>query len=137
MRTDRRKTYQVTLDDTTRAQLESYARSRSLPQALARRSKIILLATMGLTNTAVAEQLGVSNPTIADWCRRFIEHGLAGLYDLPGNGPHRTFEDEEVVVIKLDDLSKPTIDGLSRGALRDAVTKNISLERALKINCQD
>lgn len=84
MRTGRPKSYQVEFDARARAQLERYARSRSLPHAMARRAKIILLAADGITNSAIAEQLGVSNPTIAEWCKRFIADGLAGFFGLAG-----------------------------------------------------
>jgi putative transposase len=65
MRTGRPKTYSVKLGDEEREQLESFARSRSVPHGLARRAKIILMAAEGIANTAIAEQLEVSNPTIA------------------------------------------------------------------------
>ena len=79
----RPKSYAVTLSDEQRSQLESFARSRSLPHALARRAKIILMAADGMANSAIAAKLEVSNPTIADWCRRYIANGIDGLYDLP------------------------------------------------------
>lgn len=96
MRTGRPKTYTITLDVEQRAQLEAYARSRSLSHALVRRAKIVLLAADGLSNAAIAEKLDVSSPTITHWCRRFREQGLQGLYDLPSGGRARTYSDEAV-----------------------------------------
>ena len=74
MRTGRPKSFTISIDEQQRTQLESFARSRSLPHALARRAKIILLAADGLSNSAIGEKLDVSNPTVTKWCRRFSEH---------------------------------------------------------------
>lgn len=99
MRTGRPKTYQVTVTQTQRELLESYSRSRSLPHALANRAKIILLAEQGLSNTVIANQLGISNPTVALWCKRFITEGIDGLYDLPSGGRPRTYDDDQVAAL--------------------------------------
>lgn len=96
MRTGRPKTYRVTLSDEQREQLEAFARSRSLPHGLVRRAHIVLLAAQGMTNTAIAKQLAVSDPTVAQWCKRFIAEGIDGLYDLPSGGRPRTYGDDEV-----------------------------------------
>jgi len=96
MRTGRPKTYTVTLCGNDHEQLHILAHSRSLPHALARRAKIILMAADGMTNTAIAEKLEISNPTVAYWCKRFDAQGLDGLYDLPSGGRPRTYRDEEV-----------------------------------------
>lgn len=92
----RPKTYEVQLSQTERDTLDSFARSRSLPAGLTRRAKIVLMAADGMTNSAIADKLEVSNPTVAKWCRRYIDGGLAGLYDLPLSGRPRTFDDDEV-----------------------------------------
>jgi putative transposase len=71
----------VTIDAGMRAQLQTMTRSRSLPQALTQRAKIILLAADGLNNSAIAVQLGLSRPTVGKWRRRFLSQGLVGLYE--------------------------------------------------------
>jgi transposase len=96
MRTGRPKTHVVTLNTDERKQLQKLARSRSLPHALVRRAKIILMAAKGTANTAIAEKLQISNPTVGYWCKRFGTQGIAGLYDLPSGGRPRTYSDEEV-----------------------------------------
>ena len=96
MRTGRPKTYFVTLSAEQREQLEAVARSRSLPHGLVRRARIVLLAAQGMANTAIAARLGVSNPTVAYWCKRFLADGVDGLYDLPSGGHPRTYADDEV-----------------------------------------
>ena len=74
--------------------LNSYARSRSLPHALARRAKIVVMAADGLSNSAIVRKLDVSNPTVTNWCRRYIANGIAGLYDLPPGRRPRTYDDD-------------------------------------------
>ena len=96
MRTGRPKSYTVKISDDEREQLQSFARSRSLPHALARRAKIVLMAADGMTNIHIAAKLDVSNPTIAQWCRRYIADGITGLYDLPPGNRRRTYDDDEV-----------------------------------------
>ena len=96
MRTGRPKTYSVTLTAKQREQLEAFARSRSLPHGLVRRARIVLLAAQGTANNAIAAQLGVSDPTVAHWCKRFLADGIDGLYELPSGGHPRTYKDEEV-----------------------------------------
>ena len=55
----------VVLDEGEREQLERWARRRSSAQALALRSRIVLLAAEGLKNTAIAERLDVDHATCA------------------------------------------------------------------------
>ena len=96
MRTGRPKIHVVTLSTDERNQLQRLACSRSLPHALVRRAKIVLMAAKGTTNMTIAEALQISNPTVGYWCQRFGAQGIAGLYDLPSGGRPRTYSDEEV-----------------------------------------
>jgi DNA-binding NarL/FixJ family response regulator len=50
----------IELSDDERAQLVGWARRRTSAQALAQRSRIVLLAAEGLKNTEIAERLDVS-----------------------------------------------------------------------------
>ncbi len=92
----------IELSDVERAQLESWARRRTSAQALAQRSRIVLLAAEGLKNTEVAARLGIRRGTAAIWRSRFAEHRLDGLLDEPRPGRPRTITDEQVeeVIVK-------------------------------------
>ena len=92
----------VELSADERARLESWTRRRSSAQALALRSRIVLLAADGLKNTEVASELGVHRNMVAKWRSRFLEHRLDGLTDEPRPGRPRTVSDEQVerVVVK-------------------------------------
>lgn len=96
MKTGRPKVHRVTLTKQQRAQLEAFTRSRSLPHALVRRARILLMADEGFPNKAIAEQLGISNPTVGHWCKRFNAEGIDGLYDQPPSARARTYSDDEV-----------------------------------------
>ena len=92
----------IVLTDDERAVLESWTRRRTSAQALAQRSRIVLLAADGVTNTEIARELGVHRPMVTKWRRRFAEHRLDGLTDEPRPGRPRTITDEQVeeVIVK-------------------------------------
>jgi transposase len=92
----------IDLTDAERAQLESWARRRTSAQALALRSRIVLLADEGLNNTQIAARLGLDVSSARKWRKRFAEQRLDGLLDEPRPGRPRTISDEQVeeVVIK-------------------------------------
>jgi transposase len=87
---------EIELSDVEREQLEAWARRRKSAQAVALRSRIVLLAAEGLRNTAIAERLAVTRPTVTRWRSRFAEHRLDGLLDEPRPGRPRTVSDEQV-----------------------------------------
>jgi transposase len=92
----------IELSDEDRAVLEGWTRRRTSAHGLAQRSRIVLDAADGRTNTEIAQRLGVSRPTVTRWRRRFAERGVDGLVDEPRPGRPRTITDEQVeqVVVK-------------------------------------
>jgi len=70
----------LTLSDGERDELERIGRSRSARHSLVRRAQIVLASARGEPNTAIAERLGVSNPTICHWRKKWFEQGIVGLY---------------------------------------------------------
>ena len=86
----------VELSDEVKANLESITNSRSLPYALVRRAKIILMAAAGINNTIIAKKLRLSNPTVGIWRKRFLAQGLMGLYDEAKPGAPRSISDENI-----------------------------------------
>lgn len=87
----------ITLSQADRATLEGWTRRRKTAQALALRARIVLAcAKPGATNSRVAEELGVSRPTVAAWRRRFAERGPDGLLDEPRPGAPRKITDEQI-----------------------------------------
>lgn len=96
----------VTVED--RMQLESIARSQSLPAALSRRAQMILRLADGETNSAVARRFRTSRPTVSLWRKRYAEQGIAGLHnDLKPGRPRSTSEDEIAALINTALTRKP------------------------------
>jgi transposase len=71
-------------------QLRRWARSSQLPAVLVQRARILLLAAEGVTNTGIAELVGVSRPTVLACRRRYGRRGLEGLPDRPRPGRPQT-----------------------------------------------
>ena len=80
-------------------QLTSISRSRSMPHALVKRAKIILLAAKGLNNASISEKLGLSRPTVGQWRRRYLEQGIMGLHDELKPGAPRSIRDERIATL--------------------------------------
>lgn len=80
-----------------RQELQSLARSRSLPAGLVRRAKTVLLCAEGLDNATVAQKVGTSRQTVGKWRERFRTQGLMGLYDERRPGKPRSIEDDQIM----------------------------------------
>jgi transposase len=90
---------EIVLSEAEREQLESWTRRRTSAQALAQRSRIVLLAAEGLKNTEIAQQLGVGRPMVTKWRSRFAVERLDGLVDEPRPGQPRTVTDAQVEAV--------------------------------------
>lgn len=85
------------LSDAMRTILASFSRSRSLPGGLVKRSKIILLASQGLSNRAIATQVGLHYNHVATWRNRFLE-ALPSLLAIEAGCPEE-LEDELKLIL--------------------------------------
>jgi transposase len=79
-----------------RQQLVSWSRRPKTAQALAMRSRIVLLSADGRSNTAIARQLATTPHTVGKWRRRYLAMGVDGLLDEPRPGTPRKLSDAEV-----------------------------------------
>jgi transposase len=89
------------LRDGDRERLSRLARSTSVRAGLAQRARIVLLAADGLSNTAIAELVGASRPTVIGWRDRYQSTGIAGLQDEQRPGRPRTIDHAEIVTATL------------------------------------
>ena len=89
--------------------LERLARRRRSAAGLALRCRIVLECAQGQTNTAVAERVGVSVPTVRRWRGRYAQRGIDGLLDEPRPGQPRKISDEQVeeVIVKTLETAPP------------------------------
>jgi transposase len=86
----------LNLPDSDRVVLERWARRQKSANSLAMRARIVLASARGRSNTEVAAQLGLSQPTVGKWRARYARQGVDGLLDEPRPGAPRTVSDEEV-----------------------------------------
>lgn len=92
-----------------RAQLVAWSKRPKTAQALAMRSRIVLLAGEGLSNSAIAHQLRTMQHTVGKWRRRYLDFGLDGLLDEQRPGTSRKLRDQDVErVLALTLESTPT-----------------------------
>ena len=78
----------IVLTPEERATLEAWQRSTTLPAALARRGRILLLLAAGLSITTVAARVGLTRPHVYKWVRRFQAQGIEGLIEPPRHRAH-------------------------------------------------
>ncbi len=75
----------------------SWVRSSTVKAGLAQRARIVLLAAEGVSNTEIADRVGVSRPTVIDWRCRYESSGLVGLQDAPRSGRPRLIDHDKVI----------------------------------------
>lgn len=69
----------LAVDDAQRRELEGLVRAGTTPQRVARKCRVILLASQGVSNHAIAQQTGLSRPTILAVRDAFATRGLAAV----------------------------------------------------------
>ena len=91
----------LSVSDGERRELKQLTNSRSAPQGIALRAKIVLGAADGVGNKVLARQLSTSLPTVLLWRRRFQEEGLMGIVeDRPRSGrPKEITAEQEAALI--------------------------------------
>jgi transposase len=66
----------------------------------------VLLAADGVSNTQIAERVGVSRPTVIAWRSRYERSGIAGLSDQPRAGRPRRIDHDRIISETLKPLPK-------------------------------
>jgi transposase len=69
----------LSLNSSQKQALESLARAGATPQSLARKCKAVLLASEGTSNNAIAQQTGLSRPTVIATRAAFVGGGVENL----------------------------------------------------------
>ena len=82
-----------------RLELERWSRRPKTAQALAMRSRIILLAVQGGSNKSIAQKLATTPHTVGKWRKRFQGAGNDGLLDEPRPGTSRKLSDRQVELV--------------------------------------
>ncbi|HZY00527.1 MAG TPA: IS630 family transposase [Dermatophilaceae bacterium] len=84
------------------SRLNAVLRSSTVEAGLAQRARIVLLASQGVANAAIARQVGVSGPTVLLWRNRYEAGGMEALEDLPRSGRPPVHDEVAVVVATLE-----------------------------------
>ncbi len=88
------------ISDEQRTVLERWVGAQMTPQSVAVRARIVLLASEGQSNSAIARTLGVSRPTVIMWRQRFAGEGTAALSETkPGRGRKPVISAEKIEAI--------------------------------------
>jgi transposase len=87
---------EIVLTDAERVELEGWARRRRSAADLALRSRIVLAAADGGSNTELSLRLGLAITTVRRWRNRFAVDRLDGLLDEPRPGRPRVVGDERI-----------------------------------------
>src|SRR6266568_723593 len=72
----------LTIDETQKQQLEAWARAGTTPQRVARQGEAILLASQGISNRSIAQQTGLSRPTVLALGAQGSRRGITGSSQL-------------------------------------------------------
>jgi transposase len=109
----------LSVSDADRAELERRVRSQTIPARSAKRARIVLLAAEGCSGTEIAESVGVSEPTVVAWRKRYEQFGLQGLEDRPRAGrPRRVDADKQHEVLARTLLPPPAELGVTHWSSR-------------------
>jgi transposase len=94
------------------ATLRRLVRSRTAPARTVERARMIWQSSQGQLVPAIADELGVCEPTVRLWLKRFNAQALPGLADGPRPGPPRTYTPAQVSALIAAVLTKPETLGL-------------------------
>lgn len=92
----------IAVSDEDHEVLVRLAKRPTAPHSIATRARIVLLSSEGLSNTEVAERIGVDQSTVRKWRERYRSGGVDALGDEPRPGVPRTYGDDaiEAVIVK-------------------------------------
>ncbi len=99
-----RRASKIILSADERCDLEGLVRTRSTPQQLALRARMIVLAADGLSIRETAERLCIWRKTVGEWRKRWLSEAVDGgvserLSDRPRSGAPATFAPEQICAI--------------------------------------
>jgi len=125
---------QIKLSAVELKDLSSQVSSGKTEQRLAFRAKIILQASEGKENKAIASALSTTPATVGKWRRRFAHMRLEGLKDSPRPGIAPTYpEDTDRRVLQMLAQPVPTGFGVWSGSLLAKELKDISEYKVWRI----
>jgi transposase-like protein len=107
-----RSPFAVTLTASQRRFLKALVRRHTAQQRQVIRARIVLLASAGWANAAIARKLGVAPNTVGKWRKRFCLEGVDGLADRERSGRPRVFSPVVVAYAKAVACELPRTRGV-------------------------
>ena len=104
------KATEIRLTEEETMEQESWTRTGTIEQRLARRARIVLDSAAGRTTKEIARSVGVRNATVSKWRNRFSKQRTPGLVDAPRPGAQRKYDRNSELRI-LATLDNPAPDG--------------------------
>jgi len=114
------------------AQLVAWSKRPKTAQALAMRSRVVLLAAEGRSNTEISRQLAVILHTVGKWRQRYLEQRLDGLADEPRPGTSRKLRDqqvERVLALTLESTPADATHWSTRALAKKTGLRDVSIHR--------
>jgi len=74
---------------------------RAVRAGSAQRARMVLLAADGVSNTEIADRVGVARQTVISWRARYARSGVAGLVDEPRSGRPRAVDRARILAATL------------------------------------
>ena len=106
-----RPTKRISVTATEQEELERRSKLKRKRRSVAFRAQIVLHCARGKTDTEVAALLRTSNNTVGMWRGRFLDRGVAGLFDEARPGAPRKVGDE-----RIEELITRTLESTPEGA---------------------
>ena len=101
----------IKLPAVERTQLERWESAQGTPQQVALRCRIVLAALAGDDNVTIAQELGVSRPTVQLWRKRVHQGGIEEVWKIaPGRGRKPRFDQA-----KRDQIIQSTLQSKPQG----------------------
>jgi len=99
----------VTLSIGDREEIQGWLTAHGTPQQVGLRSRIVLAAAEGRSDSAIACQLQVNRHTVILWRQRFLQEGKESLWEVaPGRGRKPTYGPEKIqAIVKATLQTKP------------------------------
>ena len=88
-----RQAIKIILNETEKSHLEKIVRSRLSSIRLAQRAQIVLLASQGMNNIEIAQQVNLGRVAVARWRDRYHKYRFSGIeQDRPRGGAERKID---------------------------------------------
>src|SRR5215469_4075944 len=120
----------LALDRAQKQALESLARAGATPQSVARKCRVVLLASEGMSNNLIANQTGLSRPTVIATRTAFARKGLDAIRGRPTRKRSRRVRIPELEQNTLDTTLKTRPPDATHWSVR-TLARHLSVTRTL------